>query len=286
MSILNEAAREAAQSAVGNVKILHGKVREHLSMSEMDAVVEAAIIAALPHLGDPFAWRADVVHGQAFTGSKTMAEEWAKNAAVTPLCLATPAPAVKVKPLEWKQTTHGSLRAGAYRRIYEIPTDDPNIQDKKAEAQSDHDRRVRALLVDQPAPAIPEGWKVVPTVATTEMLIAGSIRERQWSKTLAAAPEPPASNSQGSLDSFRATGPVKAADKITAGLEDAAQGNFAAVHNFHDDPIKAQLVEALRALLSCSMISDVDDFDKLDEDIAAEKDARAALAAAEGASHG
>lgn len=93
-------------------------------------------LAALPRLGEPVAWRADIAHGQGFTGSKAMAEDWAKNTTVTPLYLAPP------------------------------------------------------------APALPEGWKVAPVIATTEMLEAGRIRERQWSRALDAAPEPPSSVSE------------------------------------------------------------------------------------------
>lgn len=43
-------ARRAAQSAVGDVKLLHGCVREHLSGSEIGAVVDAVLEAVLPRI--------------------------------------------------------------------------------------------------------------------------------------------------------------------------------------------------------------------------------------------
>lgn len=52
-------ARDAASSAAGNVKILHGRVRDRLSGSEIGEIVDAAILAALPHLGEPVCWRID-----------------------------------------------------------------------------------------------------------------------------------------------------------------------------------------------------------------------------------
>lgn len=103
MTAIPKPAREAARSAVGNVKILHGCVRDRLSESEMYAVVDAAILAALPHLGEPVEWQRYVeTLGWMIVDEDDRRHYLEKGSKLHPLYLAPPALQPVAVPAGWK----------------------------------------------------------------------------------------------------------------------------------------------------------------------------------------
>jgi hypothetical protein len=82
-----------------------------------------------------------------------------------------------IQPLYWTKAGQGSpWRAQSLGLAYEI-ADDETADYKKEQCQSDHDRRVRAVLDDGrdlvAGFAVPRGWRLVPEDPTPEMQRVG-----------------------------------------------------------------------------------------------------------------
>lgn len=106
------------------------------------------------------------------------------------LYLAPPSPAVIVKALEWNAEANGDFIAqsavgwyhiGFPARSWNLTTpsgDVPSfeiLEYAKAAAQADYETRILSAINTSPepaAPAVPEGWKLVPVYPTGEMLKA------------------------------------------------------------------------------------------------------------------
>jgi len=190
---------------------------------------EAIVLAALPHLGDPVAWRIRPHEGMpyiAFTDDPIRDEYDGRGLELDALYLAPPAPAVSIKPLVWSWEPPFSVARvlGGHYAVekWEEPEGHVDligtfivkrdgfktIEAAKAAAQDDYEARIRSALVDAPTPdhsgdvtnMIPAGRKSVPTKATKQ--IVAIMREYEtgqrqgtpydaWEDMLAATPEPP-----------------------------------------------------------------------------------------------
>ena len=214
-----------------------------------------AITTALPHLGVPiaYAWVEDgkLVNSTAYPRSG--------GNATTPLYLAPPAPAADHNKIGLVEAARDLLAARS--DSHQLVGYRSDLWDRLA--------FILSVLVEQPAPAIPEGWKAVPVDPTVEMQnaavdthpfelgdIAGlglrmspqRLFTQCYAAMLAAAPEPPA-NSQGSLDG--SAEPMMTDEEIAEFIKENGQPEDTFPYlrvplTPAADPVKARLVEALR----------------------------------------
>ncbi len=284
MTIIPSAAALPACLAVGDVQTAHGKLSKILSESEIRNVAEAAILAALPHLGEPAEWQRYVARQSMgwwqFVDSEDIPHYRAKGAILRPLYLAPPGPAVAVKPLEWEECDWHWQRgaspiispsvylvrpcladrwAGQWMTYAPGSSPDersrigefyPTADAAKAAAQADYEQRIRSALVDVPAPApsIPVGWKLVPVEPTIEMVTAPAIDHED-----SATPD-------ASERVYRAM--LAAAPEPPVVCSGAASGDtqqpLPVTDEAQIDPVKAQMAEALRPF--AEFVRDVDPF--------------------------
>lgn len=183
--------------------------------------MKAAILAALPHLGEPYGYLFEEWYdGQPGRGPEFSYTPPIENYAIEVrnrriLYLAPPAPAVAIKPLEWvddgeKSRAESSIGDYVVGKVHNVSgwfclggtgwNSTGSFEKAKAAAQADYEARIRLALVDAPAPAIPAGWKLVPADATNPMVKAaldidwtnedeaGTVHN-VWHAMLAAAPK-------------------------------------------------------------------------------------------------
>lgn len=143
------------------------------------------VSAALPHLGEPVAWQ----YRAGIDGWKQCHPEFVAcyrryGMIVRPLYAAPPAPAVKIKPLEWIERTGGSWVSGLYV-VFDYGPDftDPvefsigrqaigkyeTVEDAKVAAQADHERRILA--------AIEGGQTTLPVIGGAQAIRNAALEE-------------------------------------------------------------------------------------------------------------
>ncbi|WP_370677604.1 hypothetical protein [Pleomorphomonas sp. PLEO] len=208
------------------------KINFELHPDYVDEVIGGIILAArAAHSDEPVGKAKKITCTSANTLAVFSADEVPPG---TELYLAPPAPAVAIKPLGWRNTGYGWLRAESLGFVREILAADPQLEQKKVQAQAQYEKCVRLALVDAPTPdhsgdvtnMIPAGWKLVPEIPTKEMahaaagahygkrqvdqigvvgidVTANDINytflqafRRFWKGALLAAPEPPVSASE------------------------------------------------------------------------------------------